>query len=127
MKKDNAKNEKAMWVFACCDRERVQAMAMFSNTAAYMPEEHAINTVRSRFSIGKNDTVKYVVPHVWNAPGAKATTTSFEIDMPLVSQAIKKYFEGFGHKKADVANALKTAMAIPNPKLGILLFCVDLR
>ncbi len=127
MKKDNAKNEKAMWVFACYDRERVQAMAMFSNTASYMSEEHAINTVRSRFSISQNESVKFVKPHVWNAPDAKATTSSFDVNMPMVNQAIIKYLEGFGYKKADIANALKTAMAIPNPKLGILLFCVDLR
>ena len=44
-----------------------------------------------------------------------------------MNQAIIKYLEGFDYQKADVANALKTSMAIPNPKLGILLFCVDLR
>ena len=64
MKEDTKTNEKAMWIFACYDRERVQAMAMFSNAAALMSEEHAISTVRGRFSIGQNEIVKLVKPQI---------------------------------------------------------------
>lgn len=123
----NKKNEGAMWIFACYDHDRVSAMSMFSNTAQYLSEEHAIDTVRSRFSIKKNQTVKFVEPSIWNAPNAKATETSVNIDMERVNSSILKYLESFNYESSDVLNALKVASAIPNPKLGILLICVDLR
>ncbi len=121
------KNESAMWIFACYDHDRVSAMSMFSNTAHYFSEEHAIDTVRSRFSINENRIVKFVKPDIWNAPNAVATPTSFNIDMQRVNSSILKYLESFNYKKSDVLNALNVSSAIPNPKLGILLICVDLR
>lgn len=124
---NNKKNEGAMWIFACYDHDRVSAMSMFSNTAHYLSEEHAIDTVRNRFSIKKNQVVKFVEPSSWNAPNAKATETSFDIDMERVNSSILKYLEAFHYERSDVLNALRVAMAIPNPRLGILLFCVDLR
>jgi len=127
MFKSMKKNERAMWIFACYDHDRVSSMSMFSNTAHYFSEEHAIDTVRSRFSINENQTIKFVKPDKWNAPNALATSTSFNIDMQRVNNSIIKYFESFKYKRSEILNALNVSSAIPNPKLGILLICVDLR
>jgi len=120
-------NESAMWIFACYDHDRVSAMSMFSNTAHYFSEEYAIATVRNRFSINENQIVKFVKPDIWNAPNAVATQTSFDIDMQKVNSSILKYLESFNYKKSDVLDALNVSSDIPNPTLGILLICVDLR
>jgi hypothetical protein len=115
-----------MWIFACYDHDRVSAMSMFSNTAYYLSEEHAIDTVRSRFSISENQIVKFVKPDIWNAPNAVATPTSFNVDMQKVNGSILKYLESFNYQRSDILNALNVSSAIPNPKLGILLICVDM-
>jgi hypothetical protein len=127
MFKSMKKNENAMWIFACYDNDRATAMSMFSNTERYFSEEHAIETVRSRFSIDEDQPVKFVKPEAWNAPKAIATSTSFNIDMQRVNSSIIKYLESFKYKRSDILNALNVSSAIPNPRLGILLICVDMR
>lgn len=127
VKNRSVEKQSAMWIFACYDNQRVAAMSMFGNTAQYFSEEHAINTVRGRFSIPQSTAVKFAEPTKWHAPDVVATEMSFNVDIPTVNGAISKYLQAQGYDITAISAALNKASAIPNPRLGILLFCVDLR
>lgn len=117
----------AFWIFACYDNNRVSAMSMFGNTSQYYSKEHAFTTVRSRFSIPDYQPVVYVEPNEWNAPDVTATQASFNIDLQTINSRIQQYLETKGYSSEDILKALNTSSAVPNPSLGILLCCVDLR
>ena len=119
--------ERVMWIFACYDHDRVSAMSLFSNTAQYFSEEHAIDTVRSRFSIPETQIVNFIQPQDWHAPNVLAAATSFDVDMQKVNRRIIDYLASYDYESADVMQALTVSSAIPNPTLGILLICVDLQ
>lgn len=116
-----------MWVFACYDNDRVAAMSMFGNMAQHYSKEHVVDAVRNRFSIPNAQSIDYAGPTDWNAPVIKVKETSFDMDLTATYTNIGQFLMAKGHHPADIQQAINTSSTMPNPSLGLLLICVDMR
>lgn len=110
------------WAFACYDRDRVQAMAMFRGD--FYTQGNVIGLVRKNLKVPDFVEVKYVEPNAWGAPDIKTTSASFECNMDDIDSKVNAYLVQHGYSADKPRNAMKTTLPFPSP--GLLIVVVNM-